>query len=427
MKQTLLVTALLVCLIGAASAADPIVIRMYSGYNDDGTPGWGIIEPYLREYERLNPHIRIENLGREHEMDKLLTLFAAGEAPDIVEGGTHHIFELYAKGLLAEVPSAFADALRAEMFPVSIASLEVDGRLFGVPIENMSTGIMYNKPLLAESGMTEPATTVAEFEQMGRRLLRMAGDGTMLRPGVADPGEGWTLHYHMLAMLNAEGGQVLDADGALALDSPATHKVFEMFYDWAGGPARDGFLGLGWHWHGQFNVGDVPMMFAFPWFMADVKRLYSGDFPDDFGVALLPRGSAGHGAMHYGHGYGVSKTSQHPDEVWKLLQWLSLEVGSEGVTPLGHVMAAIGSLPLAKGDVSSPLFAGQHELYDGFIANLAYAWNETEWAQHGVTYVNIGYEFLPVLNGEKSIAQGIADLVLKNRNDMAEYQRQRSQ
>src|SRR5690606_33330099 len=169
---------------------------MYSGYNDDGTPGWGIIEPYLREYERLNPHIRIENLGREHEMDKLLTLFAAGEAPDIVEGGTHHIFELYAKGLLAEVPSAFADALRAEMFPVSIASLEVDGRLFGVPIENMSTGIMYNKPLLAESGMTEPATTVAEFEQMGRRLLRMAGDGTMLRPGVADPGEGWTLHYH---------------------------------------------------------------------------------------------------------------------------------------------------------------------------------------------------------------------------------------
>ena len=88
-------------------------------------------------------------------------------------------------------------------------------------------------------------------------------------------------------------------------------------------------------------------------------------------------------------------------------------------------MAAIGSLPLARSDVSSPLFEPNAELYQGFIASLDHAWSETDWAQHGLTYINIGYEFLPVLNGEKNLEQGIADLVLKNQNDMNEFRRLR--
>ena len=373
MTRVLLSIMLVLSLAVAAGAQEQVVIRMYAGYANDGTPGFPIIEEYLREYERLNPHVRIENLGREHDPEKLITLFAAGEAPDIIEGGTHHIYDLYSRGLLSPVPDELAAKLRAELYPISTHSLTVDGRLMGVPIENMSTGILYNKRLLGESGIAEPPATVSDFEQIGRLLMRQAADGTILRPGVADPGEGWTLHYHMLAMLRAEGGQVLDADGNLALDSVATRRVFEMFYDWAGGPARTGFLGLGWHWHGQFNVGDVPMMFAFPWFMADLERIYTGEFPGDFGVTTLPRGSAGLGAMHYGHGYGVNRDTKHPDEVWKLLEWLSLHTGAQGVTPLGHLMAAIGSLPLARSDVSSPLFEPNAELYQGFIASLDHA------------------------------------------------------
>lgn len=424
MKRILLALMLIV-IMSSSSVAEQVVIQMYSGYNDDGTPGWAIIDSYLREYERLNPHVTIENLGREHDPEVMITRYLAGEGPDIVEGGTHHLFDYYSLGLLAEVPGELQAALSREIYPIAIDSLTVDGRMFGVPIENMSTGLMYNKVLLGESGIAEPPVTVAEFEQMGRMLMRQSPDGVITRPGVADPGEGWTLHYHMLSMLKAEGGQVLDADGNLALDSPATHRVFEMFYDWAGGPARNGFLGLDWNWHGQFNMGNVPMIFSFPWFMADLERIYTGDFPGDFGVTHLPIGSAGQGAMHYGHGYGVSKDSKHPDEAWKLLEWLSLATGREGVTPIGHAMAAIGSLPLAASDVASPLFAANAELYEGFIANLDHAWNETEWAQHGIAYVNIGYEFLPVLNGEKSIVQGVADMVQGNQNAMDEYAKRR--
>lgn len=427
MARLLFVIVLVLSLAATVGAQEQIVIRMYGGYADDGGAGYPLIEHYLREYERLNPHIKIENLGREHDPEKLITLFIAGEAPDIIEAGTHHIYDLYSRGLLMPVPEELAAKLRAEIYPISIESLTHNGKLMGVPIENMSTGILYNKQLFAESGIAAPPTTVAELEQIGRLLMRQQADGTVLRPGIADPGEGWTLHYHMLAMLKAEGGQVLDADGNLALDSDATRRVFEMFYDWAGGPARTGFLGLGWHWHGQFNMGDVPMMFAFPWFMADLERNYPGRFPDDFGAAMLPQGSAGYGAMHYGHGYGVNANTKHPEEVWKLLEWLSLVTGPEGVTPIGHVMAAIGSLPLAKSDVASPMFERNAELHQGFIESLAHAWTETVWAQHGLVYINIGYEFLPVLNGEKSLQQGVADLVLKNQNDMNEFRRQRGQ
>lgn len=408
-----------------AAAEEQVVIRMYSGYSNDGTPGFAVLDPYLRVYEAQNPHVRIENLGREHDMDKIITLFAGGEGPDIVEGGTIHLLRLYNLGLLSSVPSQLADRLIQEVFPVSIQSLTIEGRLIGVPVENMTTGLVYNKLLLEEGGYGEPPRTVAEFEEMGRKLTRYDDQAVIMRPGAADPGEGWTLHYQMLAMLKAEGGQVLDADGNLALDSEATHRVFQMFYDWAGGPARDGFLGLGWNWYDGFMLGDVPMIFGFPWYLGNLKSMYEGDVAADFGAVPLPAGSQGFGAMHYGHGYGVSSTTKHADEAWKLLEWLSLVRGEQGVTPLGHTMAAIGSLPLAHADLGAPHFADQLDVYQGFIESLDYAWNETEWAEAGVTYVNIGYEFLPALNGEKSIVQAVADLVLKNLRDMEEYERTR--
>src|SRR5690606_36940073 len=109
-------------------------------------------------------------LGREHDMDKIITLFAGGEGPDIVEGGTIHLLRLYNLGLLSSVPSQLADRLIQEVFPVSIQSLTIKGRLIGVPVENMTTGLVYNKLLLEEGGYGEPPRTVAEFEEMGRKL-----------------------------------------------------------------------------------------------------------------------------------------------------------------------------------------------------------------------------------------------------------------
>jgi len=425
LRRSITVLLLVAALTAVSAAQEPIVLRMFSGYSNDGTPGYAVLDPYLRMYEAMNPHVRIENMGREHDMDKVITMFVGGEGPDIVEGGTIHLLRLYNAGLLATVPSRLADRLHQEIFPISVQSLTIDGRLIGVPVENMTTGLVYNKLLLNESGYGEPPRDVAEFEEMGRRLSRYDDQSVITRPGAADPGEGWTLHYQMLAMLKAEGGQVLDADRNLALDSAATHRVFQMFYDWAGGPARDGFLGLGWHWYEAFNMGDVPMMFGFPWYLGNIQSAYDGDFVRDFGAVPLPAGSQGVGAMHYGHGYGVSSMTPHADEAWKLLEWLSLVQGDQGITPLGHTMAAIGSLPLAQADLAAPHFADQLPVYHGFIESLADAWSETAWAEVGVTYVNIGYEFLPVLNGEKSIVQGVADLVLKNVRDMEEYQRTR--
>ena len=67
MARLLFVIVLVLSLAATVGAQEQIVIRMYGGYADDGGAGYPLIEHYLREYERLNPHIKIENLGREHD------------------------------------------------------------------------------------------------------------------------------------------------------------------------------------------------------------------------------------------------------------------------------------------------------------------------------------------------------------------------
>lgn len=397
-----------------AGAAAPVVIRIYGGSALESEAN-KVQNQYFRLYEQQNPHVKIENLGREHDTNKLTTLFLADEAPDVIEHGSGFIIDYYRQGVIQPVPASLATRLTRVAFPVSIQSVTEEGVMVGVPVENMVTGLWYGQQAMAEAGIAGPPKSVDELERVARRAAKVTADGKLESAGLAHSGDQtWALDQMAVAMLAAEGGQVVDGAGKLIISGPPLQRVVNRLVAWIG--KRD-FFDFSWNGYTQFAQGKVPLAFGYPWWLSELKKGFGADYNRNFGVALFPGGTVTYGAMHYGHAYGVNKDSKHPAEVWKLLEWMSLTM-IDDITPLGHYMAAIGSLPINRNDINSQHYSVSRRIYEGFINNLQYAVNDGEWGRWGA-FPSLSSAVLSAVKGDSSPAEGIANLVRSMETNIA--------
>lgn len=398
-------------------AQEQVVITMYTGSPIGSVPN-AALQEYLDLYMELNPHVRIENLGQEHNPDKLVTLFLTGEAPDIIEHDAAFIIEYYQRGFLAPVPEDLRKKAEEFFYPVSTYSVTLGDVMVGIPVESNAVGLWFSRQAMEEGGVTEVPRTVIELEQVARRLARVDSEGNLVRAGLAHSGDApWAFTHTVLAFMIAEGGSVLDEEGRIALDS---RPVLDTIVRLAGWLQVGDFFGFepDWRSYSAFHRGEVPFGVGYPWWMQDQRQVYPGDYTQNFGVALLP-GTESYGTVHYGHAYGVNRRSPHLDEVWRLLEWLSLE-SVDGITPLGAYHAAIGTLPVHRDDVAADHFAAERAVYQGFIDNLAYARTVTEWRRFGAD-PDMSQAVLSVANGEASPAQAVETLVRTTQAAMERY------
>lgn len=428
MKTRLTYGAIFVVLLAAVIVSSTVVlaeevitlrINTPMVITDPSTP---ILEEYLREYERLNPHIRIENEGRDHSLDSLVTTFAAGAMVDIVSHSTGTLYELYKLGMLALMPEEMEARLREQVFPVIADELTVDGRMIGVPNESMVIGLLYNSRAMAEGGVMEVPETYADLETIAKQLSRYGPDGELLVPGIAVGQYNWQISHWIEAVFRAEGGQFLDSEGNVAVDSPELYRSMEMLLRWAGYAGAQPIMTLEQE---RFQRGEVAFTVGWANTMARVEPLYDGDYLQDFGVALLPRGSYDHASTYYGHGFGVNSQSPYAEEAWKFLEWLALEVMEDTYsTRLGHVMSVYGTIPVHRADLQSDYYARNIHHIRGFVDNLAYAHPyhnlKVRRGLHAQDWHWLGTLFLNVLNGRTTLTQGVGDAMTKIHAQMRE-------
>ncbi len=410
-KVALVLFTILLCST-LVSAQGQVVIRMYGGYDyrSDGLEGPAeILDRYLRMYEAENPHVKVENLGRELNVDKLINLYIAGELPDVIEIDVKFLADFYRIGMLAPVPERLADRLRQEMFPSSTDFISIGGQMVGIPGENMVTGLLYSRNALDQAGVAEPPQTLQELETLGRRLTVVSADGTVQLPALMESG-GWALNHTALAMYAAQGGEAYDESGQLVVGGIPLQQTMERLVEWLQPGsffAHDGF-------NINFYQGEVPFGFGYPWWLSGIRQTYTGNYLDNFGVTLMPMGAT-YGAFKYGHGYGVNRNSEHIDEVWRLLEWLSLNV-IDDITPIGHMMASLGSLPNVPRDILSVQYAEERELYEGFIANLDYVRNTPAWER-----IDIANPALEVSRGEITLTGAVEKVITTAQAEVSRY------
>lgn len=242
----------------AGEEPEKTVITLVYAYQN--TQWSACIEEVIRRFEEANPLIdvqyRIHYEDRVYE-DMLYKLAARDEKVDIMQ-----IKEPYAwaeSGLIAELPAALAEQIST--------TCTVDGKTYGVCALGTTTGVVYNRALFAQLGLSVPKT-YEEFLEICQTLK----DNGIIPLGVGGKDlwhfEYWLNHFLRTDVLSREpdflaqcsAGQRDWKDPLITDLLTHLNDLFRLGYvdeSWPSTP--DGALAY------HLAEGQVAMVFSGPW------------------------------------------------------------------------------------------------------------------------------------------------------------------
>lgn len=190
------------------------------------TPG---MEAMIAAYTAKNPGVSIEvqTTGWDEYWIKLEAAATGNTLPDIFWMHTNEILR-YSKGILADVSNLYDDAdyYRQHFSDVSIKNASgADGRIYGVPKDKDTIGLVYNKEMFDAAGVSYPdeSWTWDDLITASRKIHQATGKfGYMAY--LDDQLGYWNFVYQA-------GGYILNEDGTKAgFTDPGTRKAIEFYW-----------------------------------------------------------------------------------------------------------------------------------------------------------------------------------------------------
>ncbi len=131
------------------------------------------IKPVIEKFEAENPDIRVvlERLTWADGFNKIVTAFAANQAPDVIEVGSTWIAGFSQDGGLKAIEPK--DLLR------SLSNWEptyYQGKYYGVPWTLSTGALFYNKDLLAKAGFSAPPKNWDELLKQSKAIQNLSKD-----------------------------------------------------------------------------------------------------------------------------------------------------------------------------------------------------------------------------------------------------------
>lgn len=308
-----------------ASAGSEPVTLVWSFWGDPGElpPNWEVIGAF----EATHPGVRIkvQHAPWSSYFDKIQTQMAGGTAPDVMF--LNNIPSYAARGVLEPLDDFIAQSGfdTSPYYPELLRIFMYDGKVYGLPRDNDTTVLYYNKKLFTEAGVAYPDRTWNwnTLVEAGKKLTRADPRGRITQYAIALERNKYPLFVYQ------NGGAVFDdalqptrfmlhePPAAEAIqymaDLMIRHRIAPSFVDMQQmGSTTELFL-----------TGRVAMV------MTNAARIPSFvEAGFEWDVAPLPTGPTGIRANSLGGaGYVISATSKHKREAWEFLKFLA---GPEG-------------------------------------------------------------------------------------------------
>ncbi|WP_020520795.1 ABC transporter substrate-binding protein [Catelliglobosispora koreensis] len=198
-------------------------------------------EEALKLYTAKYPFVTFKTTwqGNQGYYDKLATMAAGGNAPDIFQIDDGALSEYGERGVTLDLTPYKANGkLDVSKFPESLWKYgEVDGKLAGVPTGENTPGMIYNKQLCADLGVPEPTTGMSwdALISWGEQIYTKSGGKVF---GTMDP----SADYKALWMWLRQQGKELykgKAIGASKEDLVAWFKLWQGARDRKAAPSAD--------------------------------------------------------------------------------------------------------------------------------------------------------------------------------------------
>ena len=229
-----------------------------------------------------------------------------------------------------------------------MSSWSFDGVCYGIPSTGNANGILYNKRIFAEAGVTELPKTPDEFIA----ALKAVKEKTDAIPLYTNYAAGWTMGawdaYIGVAATGKDTymNQILPhAKDPFADQGNATgpYAVYKILYD----AAAEGLIEEDYtttDWEGckpMFNNGQIATMVLGSWAFTQMRDAEGGEHPEDVGYMAFPITIDGKQYAPAGgdYNFGINAKASYEEKLASLyyLKWLTHESGfaySEGGVPI---------------------------------------------------------------------------------------------
>lgn len=310
----------------AAPAAAPVTIKFLTqGGNDTALLRY---EPLIASFQEANSNITIEPIwepgGAIEVQTKLLTLIAAGDAPDTYWAHSYTNSGQAVRELQLDLNPYLdaADDISGDDFLLAAyKDFQYADRQIGFPRETTSTVLIYNAELFDKAGLAYPSEgwTWADFAEAAAALTE--GEGASKIYGTAD----WHLNRNTWIKMWQKGGDVLSEDRTKFTmnQEPAIGQVREIaaWHHEAGVhlPATVAEAG-GFTTANLFVTGNIGM---FPQF-----SVFSGILPAEFkwDIAHLPVDEGDTPTTRVASaGHSIYSGTTNPDASWAWMKFLGGE------------------------------------------------------------------------------------------------------
>ena len=337
---------------------------------DDGTVTlrfWGlgregeVVGEMVPEFERRHPGIRVEvqQIPWTAAHEKLLTAFVGESTPDVAQIGNTWVPELEAIEALENLDPLIAASRvvrPAGYFPGIWDTNVIDGSVYGIPWYVDTRLLFYRSDLLAAAGWPEPPRTWAEWRQAMEAVREQAGG----RRGSAIllPTDEWSQPVLLGLQKNAE---LLREGGRYgAFSAPEFRTAFEFYIDlFHDGLAPVVSNAQVANVYQQFAAGEFAMYITGPWNIGEFRRRLPPEMQDRWMTAPMPGPEPGVPGVSLAGGASLAlfRASEHPEEAWKLIEFLSEPAQQVRFYEL------TGDLPARKEAWDDPALAGDKHVH----------------------------------------------------------------
>ncbi|WP_380057930.1 ABC transporter substrate-binding protein [Falsihalocynthiibacter sp. SS001] len=320
-----------------------------------------VLQGMVDQYEAANPDVTVEivSLPWGQAFEKLATMVAGGDIPDVVEMPDTWQALYAGSGQLKSLKDQVANWEHGDtLTEKTLAMGSQAGDLYMIPYGFYLRAMFYNKKLLAEAGVDAPPATMEEFMAASAAVSELEGkSGYCLRGG---PGgtNGWIMFG---ATMNGTN-EFFTEDGQSRINEPGSVEGIQFMMDlYQKGYAPKDSVNWGFN---EIVAGFYSGTCAFLDQDPDALIAISERMPEeDFAVIPMPVGPAGKAFPTIGFaGWSIFESTEHEKEAFDLVAALSAPEANSTWAK------RVGVIPIHTGADRDPHF--QTEQFKGWFEEL---------------------------------------------------------
>ncbi|WP_129880693.1 ABC transporter substrate-binding protein [Bifidobacterium pseudolongum] len=380
-------------MVAAVCAAGMMLAVAGCGEHDDRTQisvwSW---EPsmaaLIADFEARNPDVHVTQIGTA-DYSKLNSAIQDGYGtPDVVQLEYFALPQYAVSGQLRDLTSRTTN-YGSFYTPGSWSSVQLDGRVYGVPMDSGPMAFFYNQDVFEQAGVD--AAKIRTWDDYYRAAKKLKENGVYI---AADDGD--ASFYN--AMIWLAGGRPYNTshDGkevSITLDTDTGTQEFTRFWQQMIDEDLVNTRLDTWSddWKQALGSGTVASLFAGAW----MPSLMLADVPGTAGLWRVAQMPTAHGnltnAENGGSALGVLSSSRRPEASWRFIEYVCHETAG--------IMTRVdgGAFPADNATLNSANFLNKTTVRDARGIEVPYFGGQkfnTVLAQ-AASHVSTGYQYLP--------------------------------